>query len=38
MTDELDLRTIANEFIAVNRKHVFGFKRISYYLEKSVNC
>jgi hypothetical protein len=27
MTDELDLRTIANEFIALNenRKRVFGF-------------
>ena len=35
MTDELDLRTIANEFIALNenRKRVFGALKISYHLE-----
>ena len=39
MIDELDLRTISNKFIALNesRECVFGFLRISYYLEKSVN-
>ena len=39
MTDELDLRMIGNEFIALNenRKRVFGFLKISYHLEKSVN-
>ena len=38
MTDELDLRTVANEFIALNkrRKCAFGFLKISYHLEKSV--
>ena len=40
MTGELDLRTIADEFIALNenRKRVFGFLKISYHLGKSINC
>ena len=40
MTDELDFRTIANEFIALTKVEsmYLVFLKISYHLEKSVNC